>query len=157
RNDVTRTPLRQRERVPVAIGQALRISAFSTIWSSIASAASIAIGVAEASLTLTAFGVVQVFDFVSGVALVVLFRGGPLAARLERAVLQVVAAGLLVLGVMTAFFSVIHLYKGHAPSASPTSLALALVSCVALAMLAIKKRDIALRLQHRALRADANL
>jgi divalent metal cation (Fe/Co/Zn/Cd) transporter len=127
------------------------------MWSSVASVAAIAIGLAEASLTLAAFGVVQLFDFVSGVALVAHFRGGTAAERLERAVVRLVAAGLLVLGCMTALFSLLHLYHGHAPQSSHASMVLAFASCAALAALAMRKHHLARRLQHRGLRADGNL
>jgi divalent metal cation (Fe/Co/Zn/Cd) transporter len=155
--DVTRNLIGERTRVPAAIRQALRISVFSTAWSSIASVVAIGIGFAESSLTLSAFGVVQLFDFASGVALVLHFRGGSAAERLERAVVRFVAAGLLVLGCMTALFSLVHLYHGHAPQVSRASTVLALASCAALAALAWRKHDLARRLQHRALRADGNL
>jgi divalent metal cation (Fe/Co/Zn/Cd) transporter len=158
RIDVTRNLIGGRTRVfGDMYRKALFISAVSTVWSSVASVAAIAIGMAEASLTLAAFGVVQLFDFVSGVALVAHFRGGTAAERLERAVVRLVAAGLLVLGCMTALFSFVHLYQGHAPSASHASMVLALASCVVLAALALRKHHLARRLQHRALRADGNL
>jgi len=140
-----------------AVRQALHISVLSTVWSSVASVSAIMIGLAEASLMLAAFGVVQLFDFVSGVALVAHFRGGDASERLERAVVRLVATGLLVLGCMTAFFSLVHLYNGHAPRSSHAGVVLALTSCVALAALALRKHDVARRIHHRALRADGNL
>jgi hypothetical protein len=49
------------------VRSALRVSAVSALWTSVASATAIVVGLAEASLALVAFGVVQLFDFAADV------------------------------------------------------------------------------------------
>ncbi len=144
--------------MPTVVDRALRVSATSAAWTLTASIAAIVLGLADKSLALVAFGVVQLFDFAADVVLVIHFRAGAAAEHLERLVLQVVAAGLLAMGSVTAVVSVLHLYNHDAAGDSAqTSIILAAASFVVLTALALRKRQLAARLPSPALHADGNL
>jgi divalent metal cation (Fe/Co/Zn/Cd) transporter len=143
--------------MPAVTRSALRVSLTSAVWTLLASAAAMAVGIANGALALVAFGVVQLFDFAADVVLVVHFRVGEAAAHLERVVLRIVASGLLALGTVTAIVSLLHLRAGEAPSGAMAGIVLAAVSVVVLTVLALRKRYVAARVPSRALRADANL
>lgn len=143
--------------MPSAVRSARRVSTASALWTSGASAAAIAIGLAEASLALMAFGLVQLFDFVADVVLVIHFRAAATAEHLEQLVLRVVTFGLIGLGSSTGVVSVVHLRYGEGPSNSSASAALAVVSVIALTALALRKRQVAMRVPSDALRADGRL
>jgi divalent metal cation (Fe/Co/Zn/Cd) transporter len=143
--------------MPAVTRSALRVSLASAVWTFLASAAAMAVGIATGALALVAFGVVQLFDFDADVVLVVHFRVGAAAAHLERVVLRIVASGLLALGTVTAIVSVLHLRTGEAPRSAIAGIVLAAVSVVVLTVLALRKRHVAARLSSRALRADGNL
>jgi divalent metal cation (Fe/Co/Zn/Cd) transporter len=143
--------------MPAAVRSALRVSAASALWTLATSAAAIALGLADGSLALVAFGAVQVFDFAASVVLIVHFRGGAGVARLERVVLRVVAAGLVAVGLVTVVVSGLHLLDHAASGDAAGGVPLAAAAFAILTVLAIRKRQLATRLPSQALRADGNL
>jgi divalent metal cation (Fe/Co/Zn/Cd) transporter len=139
---------------------ALRVSTTSAAWTAAASAAAIAIGVANESLALVAFGAVQLFDFAADVVLVVHFRAahqGRDAEHLEKVVLRIVSAGLAAVGFAAVVVSIRHLADHQAAQSSTAAVVLAAGSFVFLAFLAYAKHHIAVRLPSRALHADGQL
>jgi divalent metal cation (Fe/Co/Zn/Cd) transporter len=139
---------------------ALRVSAASAIWTLIASAAAIVIGLTGHAIALVAFGTVGVLDCAASVVLVAHFRNaraGGTAERLERVALRVVTAGLVTVGVATTVVSVLHLLHRRATASSLASVLLAAVSLIALALLSLRKRHVAVRLASHALLADSRL
>lgn len=139
---------------------ALRVSATSAAWTVAASAAAIVIGLTGDSLALVAFGIVGILDCVASVALVAHFRdarSGGTAEHLERLALRVVTIGLVMVGVVTAVVSVLHLLDSKGSSSSLGSVVLAGASFVALSVLSLRKRHVSLRLPSHALLADSHL
>ena len=143
--------------MPALLRSAVLVSSLSAAWTLAASVTAIAIGLADASLALVAFGAVQVFDFAADAVLIIHFRDGARAEHLERVVLRVVAVGLVAVGTVTVVVSVLHLRHHDEASYSAGSIILAAASLVALTALAVRKRQLAVRLPSAALRADGNL
>ena len=79
------------------------------------------------------------------------------ADHLERAALRVITVGLVAVGMVTAVVSVIQLINEHHPSGAAAAVVLAAASLVALSVLALRKRHVAIRLPSRALKADGQL
>jgi divalent metal cation (Fe/Co/Zn/Cd) transporter len=143
--------------MPVDVVSAQRVSTLSAVWTLAASAFAVSLGLADRSLALVAFGAVQLFDFAADVVLVIHFRGGDAVEHLERVVLRVVAVGLLATGTTAVAFSVVNLNGHREATASAAGAGLAVASVVVLTALAVRKRQIAVRLPSHALRADGNL
>jgi divalent metal cation (Fe/Co/Zn/Cd) transporter len=139
---------------------AFLVSAISAVWTLLASAAAIVIGLAGDSLALVAFGVVGILDCTASVALVAHFRdarSGGTAEHLERIALRIVTVGLVAVGVVTGVVSTMHLVDRRETDGSYLNVALAAVSFVALTVLAARKHHIAVRLPSHALLADSHL
>jgi divalent metal cation (Fe/Co/Zn/Cd) transporter len=142
------------------VASARRLSAVSAAWTLSASAAALTIGVVDDSLALIAFGAVQGFDLTASVVLIIHFHAahqGRDASHLERVVLRIVSAGLAAVGLATVVVSIGHLVDHRAAHSSPAAIILTAASLLALALLAHRKRHIALRLPSRALHADGQL
>lgn len=147
-------------RSPELLARATRVSTASAVWTLATSVVSIAIGVASGSLALAAFGAVGVFDCASDVVLIVHFsreRRGLRADHIERAAVQVVAVGLVVVGLRTGYLSLDTLTDPREIDQSTIGLVVAVVSFAALSVLAFAKRRIAAQLGSHGLRADAQL
>lgn len=137
----------------------LHISVLSLIWTLIVGGGSMVVGIATGSLAVGAFGAVGLLDAVGSATLVVHFRhargSGEVSHRLETITHRIVAVGLAVTGLATAALSVHRLVSNDAGGSSVIGIALSAVSIGVLAILAIRKRDIAGRIPSRALHADA--
>lgn len=139
---------------------ALMASAISAGWTLIASGAAIAIGLADDSLALVAFGIVGILDCVASLALVAHFRdarSGGTAEHLERIALRIVTIGLVTLGLVTGVVSAMHLMDRQQATGSWRIVVLAAASFAALTALSMRKRYIAIRLPNHALLADSHL
>jgi divalent metal cation (Fe/Co/Zn/Cd) transporter len=142
------------------VRRALRISALSAVWTLTSSTVAVAIGLAHDSLALIVFGAVAAFDCASDTVLVVHFRAeqrGRSAERLEHVALQIVSVGLAAVGIAAVAFSFNHLRDRAAAESSTEAVVLAAASFVVLAVLAIRKRHIAMRLPSPGLEADGEL
>ena len=136
---------------------AIRVSTASAVWTLSASIASVALGLRDGSAALVSFGAVQLFDFAADVVLVVHFRVGPGADHLERVVLRIVSGGLIATGVVAGSVSTVRLIEHQHADESTSSIVLAAASLVVLALLALRKHQLARALPSAALRADGNL
>jgi divalent metal cation (Fe/Co/Zn/Cd) transporter len=136
----------------------LRLSAASFAWTVVSSTASVAIGVAQNSLVLVAFGLTGVLDSAGSAVLVVHFRHAlhheAFSERHERVALRVVTIGLVVVGTLTVGESVRRLIGSVHAEPVPAGVALAAASTVVLAVLSFRKRRVAGAVASRALLAD---
>jgi divalent metal cation (Fe/Co/Zn/Cd) transporter len=136
----------------------LRISAASFAWTVVSSTASVAIGVAQNSLVLVAFGLTGVLDSAGSAVLVLHFRHAlhheAFSERHERVALRVVTIGLVVVGVSTSAESLRRLIGSVHAEPVPVGVALGATSAVVLAVLSSRKRNVAGAVGSRALLAD---
>ncbi len=136
----------------------LRVSQVSFVWTLVAGTAAIAIGVTGSSLVLLAFGLIGLLDAVGSGSLIVHFRHSQrneaLSVRHERTALRVVTLGMAMIGLATIAFSAYRLDTHPTTAALPVGIALAGLSVLVLATLAIYKLTIAGRIPSHALRAD---
>jgi len=143
-----------------AVG-ALRVSRLSVVWTLVASAAAVTLGVRNNSAVLVAFGAVGVVDAVGSVALAMHFahalRENELSERSEALVHQIVLVGMLVVGAAAVAVGAVRLLRGDEGGASVAGIVLAALSLVALSALSTKKLSVARRVASAALRSDAHL
>ena len=145
---------------PDLLHSAFLVSALSAVWTLLASAAAIVIGLVGDSLALVAFGVVGILDCTASVALVAHFRdarSGGTAEHLERIALRIVTIGLVCVGLATCVVSTTHLVNRQEADDSSLSVLLAAISFFALSVLAVRKHYISVRLPSHALLADSHL
>jgi divalent metal cation (Fe/Co/Zn/Cd) transporter len=137
----------------------LHVSIVSLIWTLIVGGGSFAVGISSGSLAVAAFGAVGLLDAVGSASLVIHFshaRGrGEVSHRLETITHRIVTIGLAVTGLATAALSVHRLVAESTGGQGYAGIALSLVSVAVLAVLAVRKRDIAAQIPSRALHADS--
>jgi divalent metal cation (Fe/Co/Zn/Cd) transporter len=136
----------------------LRVSAVSLAWTIVSSCASVAIGIAQNSLVLIAFGLTGALDSAGSAVLVVHFRHAlqheAASERHERLALRVVTIGLIVVGTLTAAESVRRLVGSVHAEPVAAGVALAAISASVLAGLSSRKRRVAGMVNSQALLAD---
>lgn len=142
-----------------AVRAGVRVSWVSVVWTVLAGAAAIAIGLRNNSLVLIAFGGLSAMDAAGSSALIVHFRHAlrheSVSARHEKIALTIITVGMAILGLATMTEGVIRLL-GHSTSHSDfAGIGLAGVSLVALGALSIAKRRISARIPSLALRSDS--
>jgi divalent metal cation (Fe/Co/Zn/Cd) transporter len=146
-------------QVVVDTRRAMRVSATSVVWTLVAGAAAVVIGLRAHTLALVAFGAIGVLDAAGSVALVVHFRHSLVhdeaSARHERIALNVVTAGLFTVGCVTAAFSIHRLLAQSTAESDAAGIVLAAVSVVALVILSSAKRLLSRRVGSHALLADS--
>jgi divalent metal cation (Fe/Co/Zn/Cd) transporter len=146
---------------PHAITAGLRISLFSLMWTLLAGGAAIEIGISNKSLVLIAFGSLSGLDAIGSGALVVHFRHSlahdAMSHRLENIAFFIITSGMNVLGLVTAGESINRLVTNSGAHSSSFGIALSAASMVVLAILSIKKRQIARRIPSHALSSDGAL
>jgi divalent metal cation (Fe/Co/Zn/Cd) transporter len=146
-------------QVVVDTRRAMRVSATSVVWTLLAGAAAVVIGLRAHTLALVAFGAIGVLDAAGSVALVVHFRHSlahdVASARHERIALNVVTAGLFTVGCVTAAFSIHRLLTPSTAESDAAGIVLAAVSVVVLAILSRAKRRLSRRVGSHALHADS--
>ena len=122
------------------------------------SAASVAIGIAQNSLVLVAFGLTGVLDSAGSAVLVMHFRHTlhheAFSERHERLALRVVTIGLVVVGTLTTAESVRRLLGSVHAKPVAAGVALAAVSAAVLTLLSFRERRVAGVVGSRALLAD---
>ena len=145
--------------VHASVRAGLHVSIVSLIWTLVVGGGSFIVGISTGSLAVAAFGAVGLLDAVGSASLVIHFshaRGrGAVSHRLETITHRIVTIGLAMTGLATAALSVHRLISKSAGGQSDAGIALSLVSVAVLAVLAIRKRDIAARIPSRALHADS--
>ena len=146
----------ERRRDPLR--DALVVSYLAVVWSVVAGAAAVVVGVQAASTALVGTGTDVLADMVSSVVLVWRFRtevhGGRPAHHVERRAHLAASVALLVVAVGVAAGSSARLASGHGASPSAAAVTVAAVSVLVLPVFAVVKMRIARRIPSRALRTD---
>lgn len=146
---------------PDGLRRAHRWSLATVVWTSAASLLAIAAGLAAGSLLLVVFGAVGLLDAFGSAVLVVHFRHAirhhAISERHERFALVAIAVGMGVVALATALASGHRLLRhGHVDSSALGS-AIAAISVIALAVLALGKRRASDAVESRALIADSHV
>jgi divalent metal cation (Fe/Co/Zn/Cd) transporter len=140
---------------------ALVVSVQSVVWTTLSGAASITLGFVGNSAVLVAFGSIGWVDAVGSIALVRHFRHGlrnhELSDDLERLAHQIVLVGLMLVGCAAIVGGLARLATHKTGDDARGAALLAAVSMVSLALLSVRKRQIARRVSSSALRSDAHL
>jgi divalent metal cation (Fe/Co/Zn/Cd) transporter len=136
----------------------LVISYVAVVWSVVAGAASVVVGVQSASTALIGTGMDVLADMLSSVVLVWRFRaelhGRHPAHKVERRAHVAASVALLAVAVGVTAGSVARLASGEGASPSVAAITVAAASVVVLPVLAVLKFQIAPRVPSRALRTD---
>ena len=112
-------------------------------------------GLLAGSPSLVGFGVDSVIESTSGVVLLWRLREGEQGERRERTALRLVGVSFLLLAAYVAFDAAKSLVLREQPEASYAGICLAVLSLVAMPVLARAKRRVAASLGSRALKADS--
>ena len=134
-----------------------RLEYLTVGWNLCEGVIAVAAGAAAGSTALVGFGLDSFIESSSGAALIWRLRhatGGD-ERRRERVALKLVGASLLLLAAYVAADAVLSLVRREPPEASAVGVALAIVSLVAMPLLARAKRRVAARIDSRALAADS--
>jgi divalent metal cation (Fe/Co/Zn/Cd) transporter len=135
-----------------------RVLEYLTIgWNSLEGVIAIGAGFVAGSIALVGFGFDSVIEVTSGVALLWrLHTDAPeRRERAERISLKIVGISFLALGAYVVFDAVSALVGREPPEASHVGIALAALSLVVMPLLARAKRDVAGKIDSRALQADS--
>ena len=133
-----------------------RLEYLTVGWNLCEGAIAVAAGAAAGSTALVGFGLDSFIESTSGATLIWrLRREGEGGERRERVALKLVGASLLLLAAYVATDAVWSLARREPPEASRVGVALAIVSLVAMPLLARAKRRVAARINSRALAADS--
>lgn len=127
-------------------------------WNLVECAVAVAAGLFAGSVALIGFGFDSAVESISGAVLLWRLhaeRRGRHVAVVEQRALKLVGISFLVLAAYVAFDSAKTLWQGEHPEHSIAGIILAVVSMVAMPLLARAKRNAAHRLSSAALRADA--
>ena len=107
------------------------------------------------SVALLGFGIDSLVESTSGATLLWRLRDHRDDARAERTALRLVGVSFLLLSAWILWDAGSALVSGEAPDGSPVGIGLAIVSLIAMPLLARAKRKVALVLDSRALQADS--
>ena len=142
------------------IKQALRLEYFSLTWNVLETFVGFAAGLASGSIALIGFALDSVVESSSAGALVWRFRAeqkGPgRADEFERRAVRLVGWAFVALALYVGGKAIYDLVTGARPEESMVGIALALVSLIVMPWLAYRKRQMAKRVDSRALDADSH-
>ena len=127
-------------------------------WNSAEALVSVAAGVVAGSIALVGFGLDSVIEVSSGAIILWRLRAEHDAARrehAERRALKLVGWSFVALAAYVAFDAAKALWRREAPEESFVGIAVAVVSLIAMPLLARAKRRVAARLGSAAMRADS--
>jgi divalent metal cation (Fe/Co/Zn/Cd) transporter len=160
-------PIRRQRWKPLVVDAAalvrasLRVSVLSAAWTVLSSAASITLGLVDASAVLVALGLIGLVDSAGSVALAFHFLHGVRHERFsehrERLAHHAVSLGLVVVGLASAAGASYRLLSGDQPRASVAGALVAAASLTTLAVLASRKHVLGSQLGSRGLIGDARL
>ena len=139
------------------VARGRRLEYLTVGWNLCEGVIAVAAGAAAGSTALVGFGLDSFIESSSGAALIWRLRraGEGDERRRERVALKLVGASLLLLAAYVGTDAVWSLVKREPPEASMVGVALAIVSLVAMPLLARAKRRVAARINSRALAADS--
>jgi len=127
-------------------------------WNSAEALVSVIAGVVAGSIALVGFGLDSVIEVSSGAIILWRLRAEHDAARRERAerrALKLVGWSFVALAAYVAFDAAKALWRREAPGESFVGIAVAVVSLIAMPLLARAKRSVAARLNSAAMHADS--
>ncbi len=142
----------------ILVRRGRRLEYFTLGWNGGEAAAAMIAGIVAGSVALVGFGLDSLIEVISGAALLWRLRRdlNPGAREnAERAALRIVGVCFLVLATYVAVDSLRSLLWRKAPEHSIAGVVVAIGALVAMPLLGRAKRDVALRLGSRAMRADA--
>jgi len=137
------------------VARGRRLEYFTIFWNCLESLVAIGAGLMAGSIALVGFGVDSVIESLSGLALLWRLRDGEQGQQREAAALKLVGVSFLLLAAYVAFDAVKSLIRREPPEASYVGIGLALLSLAVMPVLAKAKRQVATRLNSRALQADS--
>jgi hypothetical protein len=143
------------------VDAALVVSAQSVVWTVLASAAAVFLGLRDHTAVLVAFGAIGVIDAIGSVALVHHFRHGlrsdELSDELERLAHRIVLVGLFTVGGAAIVGGLARLRNSDSSEGSSAGIVLAALSFVALVALSTRKQRLGRRIGSNALLSDGHL
>ena len=128
---------------------------FTLGWNALEASVGIGAGMFAGSTALIGFGSESLIEALSGAALLWRLHEGDKGARRERGALKLVGASFLVLAAYVAWESAQSLIHGEAPAVSYAGIVLAVACAIVMPLLARAKRNVAARLESRAMEADS--
>ncbi len=134
------------------------LEVFTVLWTLAEAVAGLLLGVAAGSVALVGFGLDGLIEMGSGLVLLWRLQTARDAASAERAeatALRVVGVSLLAVAAYVFYASVQAVVGHETPAASPAGIILAILTLVAMPLLARGKRRVAKAIHSHALRADA--
>ena len=142
-----------------ALRRGRNLEYLTVAWNSAEALASIAAGLLAGSIALVGFGLDSVIETVSGVALIWrLHHTNDVAHRresAERVALKIVGISFVLLSLYVLVDSAHALYTREAPERSVFGIVIAIVSVIAMPLLARAKRKVAAALSSDAMRAES--
>jgi divalent metal cation (Fe/Co/Zn/Cd) transporter len=141
-----------------AIHRGLSLEYFTVVWNLLEAAVALVCGAVAGSIALIGFGLDSLIEVSSGGILLWRLRADhdeERRERVERSALKLVGLSLLLLAAYVAGDSVVSLVRREAPERSLPGIALAMVSLIAMPLLARAKRRVASALGSSALQADS--
>ena len=143
---------------PVLLRRARALEVFTVVWNSLEGIIAVGLGVRAGSVALVGFGMDSVIETSSGAILLWRLqarRDAEDAEAAERRALRLVGASLLLLALYVAGDALLSILRRDAPEESVAGIVLAVISLIAMPLLARSKRRLATQLDSEALRADS--
>jgi divalent metal cation (Fe/Co/Zn/Cd) transporter len=141
-----------------AVHRGLSLEYFTVAWNLVEAVVALASGALAGSISLIGFGLDSLIEVSSGGIMLWRLHTDHDERRreaVEKRALQLVGISFLALAAYVAGDSVLSLVKQEAPERSLVGIALAIVSLIAMPLLARSKRKVALTLASPALQADS--
>lgn len=138
-----------------SIRRGRQLEYFTIGWNFLESIIAIGTGLIAGSIALVGFGFDSVIESLSGTALLWRLHNGEKGEQREQAALKFVGVSFLLLAGYVTLDAVKSLIWRELPDASYVGIALALLSLTVMPLLARKKRQVAAKLNSRALQADS--
>lgn len=135
--------------------QGRRLEYASLGWNLIEALVAIGAGVLAGSIALVGFGADSIVESLSSLVLLWRLMSHAVDERRERLALRLVGVCFLILALYVAGDAILSLVHHEVPKASRVGIALAILSLIAMPLLARAKRRVAARLNSAALAADS--
>lgn len=135
-----------------------RLEYFTIAWNCAEAAVALVAGAIAGSISLVGFGIDSLIEVTSGAALLWRMSQDDDAGRrerMERRSLKIVGLCFLALAMYVAYEAAMALWHREAPERSLAGIILAVVSLIAMPLLARAKRNVAAELNSAAMKADA--
>lgn len=143
----------QISRFSDAVSRARRLEYLTLGWNSLEAMAAIVSGLVAGSIALVGFGFDSVIECASGATLLWRLRDG--GEHRERTALRLVGVSFLLLSAYVAWDAVTALLQKEAPHESIFGICVAILSLIAMPLLARAKRKVARELNSGAMHADS--